>query len=316
MHNFLSVKDAHHIEGLIRSALDFKADPSMSDVLGRGKTIVLLFLNPSLRTRLSTQKAALNLGMNCIVMNVGSEGWQLEFQDGAVMNGNKAEHIREAAAVIDQYADIIGIRTFAGLEDREDDYAEAVLSGFLSHVSAPVVNLESATVHPLQSLADLITIREHSALERPKIVLSWAPHPGKLPQAVSNSLVEWLVKTGADLTITNPPGFDLSPEFIGEVPVIHDQLEAFKDADFVYAKNWSSFEDYGRMSEAGGDWMITTPKMEVTNDAKFMHCLPVRRNVVVADEVLEHSNTLVIQQAANREWAAQAVLAEILKKPI
>jgi N-succinyl-L-ornithine transcarbamylase len=312
MKNFLHVGDAGNVEELVEAALRYKADPLSGRNKGNGLTAVLLFLNPSLRTRLSTQKAAMNLGMQCIVMNAGSDGWQLEFEDGAVMNAGKAEHIREAAAVISQYADIIGIRTFAGLEDRDADYREQFLSAFTSNASVPVVNLESATVHPLQSLADLVTIREHQVTTEPKIVLSWAPHPRALPQAVSNSFLEWMRAAGLNVVITNPPGYDLAPKFRGDCPVVHDQAAAFEGADFVYVKNWSSYENYGQVLETGSDWMITPEKMALTNSAKFMHCLPVRRNVVVADEVIDSGNALVIEQAGNREWAAQAVLTSLL----
>ena len=313
MQNFLSIKDVDNLDQLVQSVYDVKLNPNGFKHLGKDKTMVLLFLNPSLRTRLSTQKAALNLGMNCIVMNVGQDGWQLEFEDDVIMKGDKAEHVKEAAKVVSQYADIVGMRTFAALEDVQEDYHEKVLSKFVQYASVPVVNMESATVHPLQSLTDLITIKEHSQVERPKVVLSWAPHPKALPQAVSNSFVEWMQSANMDLVITNPEGYDLSSSFVKDTPVIHDQYEAFKNADIIYTKNWSSFEYYGQTLRKDNDWEITSEKMEITNNAKFMHCLPVRRNVVVSDEVIDHPNSLVIQQAANREWAAQGVLRTILE---
>ncbi len=312
MNNFISVADVENVEELAKQALLLKKDPFAFKDLGRNKTMVLLFMNASLRTRLSTQKAAYNLGVHTIVMNVGSDGWNLEFENGTIMNSDKAEHIKEAAAVIAQYADIIGIRTFAGLNDREKDYQEFILNQFLKYVNVPIVNMESATVHPMQSLTDLITIREHFN-KKPKVVLSWAPHPRPLPQAVANSFAEWMIKADVDLCIANPPEYDLSKTFIGDTPVFHDQEKAFQNADVIYTKNWSSYEHYGRILRDSEEWMITKEKMQYTNNAKFMHCLPVRRNVVVADDVIDSENSLVIQQAGNRVWAAQVVLKEILK---
>ncbi len=313
MKNYLSVKDVEDVNVLAELALEIKTNPFSYRTLGDNMTIVLLFMNPSLRTRLSTQKAALNLGMNCIVMNVGQDGWNLEMEDGVVMNGNNAEHIKEAAKVISQYADVIGLRTFAGLTDRERDYQEYVLSQFTKYANVPVVNMESATVHPLQSLADLVTIKEFSKVAQPKIVLSWAPHPRALPQAVSNSFVEWMQAANMDLTITNPEGYDLSADFVKNTPIIYDQKEAFKNADFIYTKNWSSYENYGKVLEVKDNWTISKDKTAVTNNAFFMHCLPVRRNVVVDDAVIDSLNSLVIHQAGNREWAAQAALKSILE---
>lgn len=313
MKNYLSVKDVQNVEALAKSALELKANPFAHKHLGQNKTMVLLFMNPSLRTRLSTQKAALNLGMECIVMNVGSDGWNLEMQDGVVMNGNNAEHIKEAARVISQYADVIGLRTFAGLQDRSKDYEEFVLDQFVRYAEVPVVNMESATVHPLQSLADIVTIKEYQPKPKPKVVLSWAPHPRALPQAVANSFVEWMQQADVELSIANPQGMDLAPAFVKDTPVFHNQVEAFQDADFIYTKNWSSYDDYGKIAQGFDDWTISNRQMQVTNNAKFMHCLPVRRNVVVVDEVIDSANSLVIQQAANREWAAQAAILEILK---
>lgn len=312
MRNFISVHDVADVEALAQEALELKKNPLKHQNLGTGKTMVLLFLNPSLRTRLSTQKAAYNLGMHTIVMNVGLEGWKLEFEDGAVMSGDTAEHIKEAAAVVSQYADIIGIRSFAELKDKEFDYSEFIFSQFLKYVSVPIVNLESATLHPFQSLADLITIREYE-IKRPKVVLTWAPHPRSLPQAVANSFAQWMLKADVDLVIANPPEYNLSKEFTGNAIVTHDQEEAFEGADFIYAKNWSSYDYYGRIIWDNLDWTVNSEKMRMTNNAKFMHCLPVRRNIVVTDEVLDSANSIVIKQANNRIWSAQVVLKKILE---
>jgi len=275
--------------------------------------MVLLFLNASLRTRISTQKAAQNLGMNTIVLNLGQDSWNMEYENGAVMNGNTAEHIKEGSAVISEYADIIGIRAFPTLTDRERDYSEYVLHKFLENVNVPMVNMESATVHPLQSLTDLMTVREHSNKDRPKVVLSWAPHIKPLRQCVSNSFAEWMNHSDVEFVITHPEGYELNEQFSGNAPIIYNQEEAFKEADFIYAKNWSSYSDYGQLKGTHSNWMITDKKMQLTNNAKFMHCLPTRRNVEIADDVLDADYSLVIKQAANREFAAQAVLKEILK---
>lgn len=311
MKNFESVADVAQLSALIQKGIDLKADPLQAESLGKGKTMVLLFFNPSLRTRLSTQKAGINLGMSVINMNAG-QGWQLEFEDGKVMNMDKAEHIREAAAVVSQYADIIGIRTFPSLTDRDKDYSDFIFHQFMRYASVPIVSLESAIRHPLQSLADLITIEEHKKNPRPKVVLSWAPHPRALPQAVSNSFLEWVNRTDAELVITHPEGYELAPQFTQGIPITHDQQEAFEGADFIYTKNWSSFHQYGKILSQDENWMITPEKMALTNQGKFMHCLPVRRNVVVADGVLNSEASLVIEQANNRTYAAQAVLHEIL----
>lgn len=312
MKQFTAVSDIPDPITLAEEALAIKADPFAQDQLGKHKTMVLLFFNPSLRTRLSTQKAGLNLGMSVISMNA-AQGWQLEFEDGIVMNTDKAEHIREAAAVVSQYGNIIGIRTFPSLTDREKDYSDFIINRFIEYASVPVISLESAIRHPLQSLADLVTIKEQTSKERPRVVLSWAPHPRALPQAVSNSFIEWMQKAGMDLVITHPKGYELSPEFIKDTPVEYDQQKAFADADFVYTKNWSSFEQYGKVLQQDPAWMITPKKMALTNNGKFMHCLPVRRNVVVADGVLDSSQSLVIEQANNRTYAAQAVIARMLR---
>lgn len=312
MKHFISPADVIDIQQLIEEGLIQKANPTAFQHLGKNKTIGLLFFNSSLRTRLSTQKAAINLGMNVIVMNVGADSWQLEFEDGAIMNGGKAEHIREAAAVIGQYCDVIGVRAFAGLQNRTEDYSEQVIEKFRELAGVPIVNLESATRHPLQSLTDLITIEELKTKQRPKVVLTWAPHVRALPQAVGNSFAEWLNRTDYDFVITNPEGFDLAPEFVGNARVTRNQAEAFEGADFIYAKNWSSYENYGQIG-SDPNWMITPEKMALTDNAKFMHCLPVRRNLVVADAVLDNPSSIVIQEAGNRVWAAQAVLKKILE---
>jgi N-succinyl-L-ornithine transcarbamylase len=313
MEHFTRLSDVKKPKKLLKSALKLKKDPLAHKKLGKNKTILLLFFNPSLRTRISSEKAALNLGMSCIVYDA-SQGWKLEFEQGAVMNADRAEHIREAAGVISQYADVIGIRTFPSLTDREKDYADAVLYQFQEYASVPIVSLESATRHPLQSLADWITIEEfRKKKKKPKVVLSWAPHPKALPQAVSNSFLEWMKVADVDLMVTNPEGYDLSPEFTAGLPIEHDQRKAFDGADFIYTKNWSSYEVYGQRLNVEKDWTITPEKMKLTNKAYFMHCLPVRRNVVVADQVINSKRSLVLHQANNRTYAAQAVLQEILK---
>lgn len=313
MKHFLSINDVANLDQLVKQTLAIKANPFKDQHLGQNKTMVLIFLNPSLRTRLSTQKAALNLGMNCIVLNVGSDGWKLEFEDNVIMDGDKAEHIKEAAAVISNYADIIGIRTFAGLTDREKDYKEFVLAQFTKFAKVPVVNMESATVHPLQSLADVVTIEEFKKVKRPKVVLTWAPHPKALPQAVANSFVQWIQKTNAELVVTHPKGYELAPKFVQQAPIEYNQEKAFEGADFIYAKNWSSYEQFGEVLPQEKSWTVTAEKMKLTNEAYFMHCLPVRRNVVVESKVLDSHYSIVQQQAANREWAAQAAIRAILK---
>lgn len=312
MNYFTELSDIEDPHILVQEALHLKEAPLAFNHLGKGKNLVLLFFNPSLRTRLSTQKAAYNLGLSVISMNA-AQGWQLEFEDGIVMNGNKAEHIREAAAVISQYADIIGIRTFPSLTNKEKDYQDFILHQFMKHAQVPVISLESAIRHPLQSLADLITIAEHKTVDKPKVVLSWAPHPKALPQAVANSFAEWIQATDVDFVITHPEGNELSPEFTKDTPIEYDQKKALEGADFVYTKNWSTYEPYGQIRQKSADWMITMEKMNLTNNGKFMHCLPVRRNVVVADGVLDSSHSLVIQQANNRTFAAQVVLKKILE---
>lgn len=316
MQHFLSVKDAIDVQALVKEALLYKKAPYADKHIGKNRTMGLLFFNSSLRTRLSTQRAAQNLGLELIVMNVGQDGWGLEFEDGAIMNGNKAEHIKEAAPVVGQYCDIVGIRSFPGLVDREEDYSEKVLNQFVKHTGRPIVSLESATRHPLQSLADLITIEELKTKPRPKVVLTWAPHVKALPQAVPNSFAEWMNAADVDFVITHPEGYELAPEFVGNAKVTYNQKEAFEGADFIYAKNWSSYNQYGQILNQAPAWMVTMDKMKLTNNAKFMHCLPVRRNVVVEDAVLDSPNSVVVQQAGNRIWSAQVVLKQILLKII
>lgn len=313
MKHFISPKDVPNIPALIEEGLALKANPYAFKHLGKNKTIGLLFFNSSLRTRLSTQKAASNLGMNVMVMNVGSDSWQLEMEDGVVMDAGKAEHIKEAAAVIGQYCDVIGVRAFAELQDREQDYREIVMEKFRQYAGVPIINLESATRHPCQSLADLITIEELRMKARPKIVLTWAPHFKPLPQAVANSFAEWVNLTDYELVITHPEGYDLAPEFVGNARVTHNQLEAFEGADFIYAKNWSSYTQYGQVLTQDPSWRITAEKMALTDNGKFMHCLPVRRGLKVEDAVLDGPQSVVIQQAGNRVWSVQAALKKILE---
>jgi len=312
MYNFTSVKDAYNLDKLVKEALLMKKSPNSDRQMGKHKTMGLLFFNSSLRTRLSTQKAAQNLGMDVMVMNVGADSWQLEMNEGVIMNGDKAEHISEAAAVIGQYCDIVGVRSFPGLQNREEDYSEKVLNQFIKYTGRPIVSLESATRHPLQSLTDLITIQEYKKVDRPKVVLTWAPHVKALPQCVPNSFAEWMNHADVDFTIAHPKGYELAPEFSGDAKICYDPKEAFEGADFIYAKNWSSYEEYGQILNSDPAWMVTMEKMKLTNDAKFMHCLPVRRNVVVEDAVLDSKHSIVVQQAGNRVWAAQTVLKEIL----
>ncbi|MCB0459122.1 MAG: N-acetylornithine carbamoyltransferase [Flavobacteriaceae bacterium] len=313
MKKYTSIKDVISLPILVEEAIALKKNPFAFEQLGKRKVLGMLFFNPSLRTRLSTQKAALNLGMDVIVMNISNDGWVLEFEDGAVMENNGAEHVKEAAQVISQYCDVLAIRAFAELKNREEDYAEKVISSFVKFATVPVISLESATGHPLQALADAITIKEFQQKERPKVVLSWAPHPRALPQAVANSFVEFIKNTYAELVVTHPKGYELNNEIMEGVPVEYDQNKAFADADFIYAKNWSSYTEYGKILSTDKNWIITNAKMQLTNSAKFMHCLPVRRNVVVADEVLDSENSIVIPQANNRTYAAQIVLKKILE---
>ncbi|GAA5028541.1 N-acetylornithine carbamoyltransferase [Marivirga lumbricoides] len=313
MKNFTSVHDVPDLPKLLQKALEIKKYPLQNTTLGTHKTLGLIFLNPSLRTRMSTQKAAYNLGMNVIVMNMDKDSWALETREGVIMDGDKAEHAKEAVAVMGEYCDIIGVRSFPGLKDKEADYREEMLNIFLKYVGIPVVSLESATRHPLQSLADLVTIAELKKVEKPKIVLTWAPHIKALPQAVPNSFAEWMLAADHDLTIAHPEGYELSDEFTKGATIEHDQSKALEDADFVYVKNWSSFKDYGAVSNRFPDWTFDHKKHQLTAEAKVMHCLPVRRNVVIADEILDGQHSAVIQQAGNRVFAAQAVLQTMLE---
>lgn len=315
MTNFCSIDDVADPSGWISKAIELKNRIEKGGPLDKsGKSICLLFFNPSLRTRLSMQKAAFNLGIESFVFNLSSEGWQLEFEDGVVMNGNKSEHIVEAAGVISSYFDAVGIRSFASLTDKGNDYAEQVLSQFVKHCSIPVVNMESATLHPLQSFADMITIEEYKKVQKPKVVVTWAPHPKALPQAVANSFLQWGNKMDYDLVVTHPEGYDLDPKMVGDAKVEYDQNKAFEGADFIYAKNWSAFADdqYGQVVSQDMSWTVNAEKMALTNEAKFMHCLPIRRNVIAMDEVLDGPNSIIMPQAKHRITSAQLVLKELL----
>lgn len=315
MKQFISVKDVKDIDALIQKGLEYKKHPLKDKAIGVGKKIGLIFLNPSMRTRLSTQIAAQNLGMDPVVFNIGSEGWALEFEDGAIMNGNTVEHIKDAAPVLGSYFDILCIRTFPSLKSREEDYSEKVLMKFIEHAGIPVISLESATLHPLQSLTDLITITETlpSGIKKPKIVLTWAPHVKPLPQCVANSFAQWVNTWGkADFVITHPEGYELDEAFTKGAEIVYDQNEAIKNADYIYVKNWSSYNDYGKIISNDASWMPDTRKLAITNNAKVMHCLPVRRNVELSGELLDGPNSIVTREAGNRVWAAQAVIGEIL----
>lgn len=317
---FVSANDVTDINALVKRGLNFKADPWSLETTGLHKRIGLLFLNPSMRTRLSTQIAAQNLGMEPIVFNIGSEGWALEFEDEAIMSGSKVEHVKDAAPIMGKYFDILCIRTFPSLKNREDDYSELYINQFIKYAGIPVVSLESATLHPLQSLTDIITISEilqsqpsKFTTRKPRIVLTWAPHVKALPQCVANSFSQWINAWGeADFTITHPEDYELDEQFTKGATITHNQEEALKDADFVYVKNWSTYQDYGKIYCNDPEWMLTNEKLALTQNAKVMHCLPVRRNVELSDEILDGSNSIITQQAANRVWAAQAVLSEIL----
>ena len=315
MEKFISVQDAGNINSLVDAALSYKKAPLRDKSLGTNKLIGLLFLNPSMRTRLSTQIAAQNLGMEPIIFNVGSEGWALEFEEEAIMSGNSVEHVKDAAPIMGKYFDILCIRTFPSLKNREDDYSELYIKQFIKYSGVPIVSLESATLHPLQSLTDVITIKETFKQKRkPKIVLTWAPHVKPLPQCVANSFAQWITAWGkAEFIITHPEDYELAPQFTKGARITHDQDDALKNADYVYVKNWSTYNDYGRIYCNDPEWMLTKDKLKLTNKAKVMHCLPVRRNVELSDEVLDGPNSIVTQQASNRIWAAQAVLAEILR---
>jgi len=309
MKKFTGIKDIDNISKIIQEAISLKKKPFQFENLGKHKTIVLLFFNSSLRTRLSTEKAAKNLGMNVSILNI-TDAWNIEFDDGTIMNLDAAEHIKELAQVVSQYADIIAVRVFSGLKDKQKDESEHIMNSFIKYASVPIVNMESAMAHPLQSLADAITIEELKTKRRPKVVLSWAPHPKALPQAVANSFVEMMQSIDVEFSITHPKGYELCPELTKNTPIYFNQKEALKEADFVYVKNWSSYNDYGTVLCEDPNWMIIP---EVLGDAKFMHCLPVRRNIVVSDTVLDSESSLVINQANNRTFAAQIVLKKILE---
>jgi N-succinyl-L-ornithine transcarbamylase len=317
MKQFIQVGDVSDIQALIDKGLGYKQHPFMDKALGAGKRVGLLFLNPSLRTRLSTQVAAQNLGMDAVVFNVDKEGWALEFAEGAIMNGTTVEHVKDAAPVLGQYFDILCIRTFPGLQNRADDYAEIIINQFIKFANVPVVSLETATLHPLQSLTDLMTIQESMAatqlIKKPKVVLTWAPHVKALPQCVANSFAQWITAANfADVVITHPDGYELSDSYTNGATITHDQAAALEGADFVYVKNWSSYNDYGKVFCTDPTWMLTTNSLKHSNHAKVMHCLPVRRNVELSDEILDSPQSLVTKQAGNRVWAAQAVLSTIL----
>ena len=309
MKNYTTIKDISALSETIKEAILLKMNPFACSELGKHKTLVMLFFNSSLRTRLSTEKAAKNLGMDVMILNV-NDAWNLEFEDGTIMNMDKSEHIKEAAQVISQYADIIAVRAFPGLKDKTRDESELVLNSFKKYATVPIVNMESATAHPLQALADAITISELTEKKTPKVVLSWAPHPKALPQAVANSFVEMMQNLDVDFSITHPKGYELNTEITKDTPIDYNQENALKDADFVYVKNWSSYNDYGKVLSEDKNWMMTKEKL---GEAKFMHCLPVRRNVVVEDAVLDSNQSVVIKQANNRTYAAQVVLKTILE---
>lgn len=323
MQQFISAADVPDIDALIKLALEFKAQPLIAQTLGQGKKMGLIFLNPSLRTRISTQLAARQLGIEVIVLNIDKEGWALEFQEGAVMNGTTVEHIKDAGPVLGQYFDILGIRTFPGLINKEADYSEQVLQQFIRYTGIPIVSLESATLHPLQSLADLITMqevmqtKEWYAKRKPKVVLSWAPHIKPIPQCVANSFAQWVnAWNQADLVITHPPGYELDTQYTRGAYITHQQQEALQEADFVYVKNWSSFSSYGKVLETDSNWMLNLDKWSLTREAGIMHCLPVRRNIELSDEILDSSYSLVTRQAGNRVWAAQAVISKLIDSSV
>jgi len=321
--NFVSAEDVSNINALAEKALQYKANPFKDKTLGDGKRIGCLFLNPSMRTRLSTQVAARNLGIEPIIFNVGNEGWQLEFEEEAIMSGSKSEHVKDAAPIFGKYFDILAIRTFPQLKNKEDDYSELYINQFIKYSGIPVVSLESATLHPLQSLTDIITIKEDwkptpslsgSAERKPKVVLTWAPHVKALPQCVANSFSQWMTTWNeTDFVITHPEDYELDEKFVKGATIEYNQDKALEGADYVYVKNWSTYTDYGKIYCNDPEWMLTLDKLKQTNNAKVMHCLPVRRNVELSDEILDSENSLVTQEAGNRVWAAQAVLSEILK---
>ncbi|MBP3612013.1 MAG: N-acetylornithine carbamoyltransferase [Rikenellaceae bacterium] len=315
MKKFTCVEDIGDLRAAVAEALEIKRDRFAYSELGRNRTLLMIFFNSSLRTRLSTQKAAMNLGMNVMVLDVNQGAWKLETERGVVMDGDKAEHLLEAIPVMASYCDIIGVRSFAQLKDKAEDYEERVIEQFIRYSGRPVFSMEAATRHPLQSFADLITIEEHKTTERPKIVMTWAPHPKALPQAVPNSFAEWINATDYEFVITHPEGYELDPKFVGRAKVEYDQRKAFEGADFIYAKNWSAYADpnYGQVISTDRDWTVDSEKMALTNNAYFMHCLPVRRNMIVTDEVIESERSLVIPEAANREISAEVVIKRLLE---
>lgn len=315
MKKFTTAHDIGSWRDAVKEALEVKSDRFAWQHLGRNRTLLMIFFNSSLRTRLSTQKAAMNLGMNVIVLDVNQGAWKLETERGVIMDGDKAEHLLEAIPVMGCYCDIIGVRSFAGLTDRDADYQERVIDQFIRYSGRPVFSMEAATRHPLQSFADLITIEEFKTKERPKVVLTWAPHPKALPQAVANSFCEWMNQTDYDFVVTHPHGYELAPSFIGDARVEYDQRKAFENADFIYAKNWSAYvgDNYGKVLSTDRSWTVDTEKMSLTDNARFMHCLPVRRGMIVTDEVIESPRSIVIPEAANREISAQTVLKRMLE---
>ncbi len=315
MRSFVNVEDIGDLKLAVKEALEVKTNRFGYKHLGENKTLLMVFFNSSLRTRLSTQKAAMNLGMNVIVLDVNQGAWKLETERGVIMDGDKSEHLLEAIPVMGSYCDVIGVRSFARFENKHDDYEEKILQQFLQYSGRPVFAMETATVHPLQSFADLITIEEYKKVERPKVVLTWAPHPKALPQAVPNSFAQWMNATDYDFVITHPHGYELDSKFVGDARVEYDQDKALAGADFVYAKNWSAYSDpnYGKILSKDMSWTVTKDKMALTNNAFFMHCLPVRRNMIVSDDVIESPQSIVIPEAANREISAQVVLKRILE---
>lgn len=315
MKKFTCVEDIGDLRAAVAEAIEVKRDRFAYSELGRNRTLLMIFFNSSLRTRLSTQKAAMNLGMNVMVLDVNQGAWKLETERGVVMDGDKAEHLLEAIPVMASYCDIIGVRSFAQLKDKAEDYEERVIEQFIRYSGRPVFSMEAATRHPLQSFADLITIEEHKTVERPKIVMTWAPHPKALPQAVPNSFAEWINATDYEFVITHPEGYELDPKFVGRAKVEYDQRKAFEGADFIYAKNWSAYADpnYGQVLSIDRDWTVDAEKMALTNNAYFMHCLPVRRNMIVSDDVIESERSIVIPEAANREISAEVVIKRLLE---
>ena len=318
MRIFRDVSDIGNLQQAVKEAFEIKADRYKYQQLGKNKTCMLIFFNNSLRTRLSTQKAAMNLGMNVIVLDVNQGAWKLETERGVIMDGDKSEHLLEAIPVMGCYCDIIGVRSFATFENRKDDYEEKILNQFIKYSGKPVFFMESATVHPLQAYADLITIEEYKRSQRPKVVLTWAPHPKALPQAVPNSFAQWMNAADVDFVVTHPEGYELDPKFVGNAKVEYNQMKAFEGADFIYAKNWSCPgvtrpDDYGKVISKDMSWTVDTKHMEVTNNAFFMHCLPVRRNMIVSDDVIEAPTSIVIPEAANREISCSVVIKRMLE---